>query len=56
MVVYSCKKCDELNYLSPHAFWNITNFDAKCVPFSGHWIAEERPDFLVKELVKFFGE
>ena len=22
----------------------------------GHWIAEERPDFLVKELTKFFGE
>lgn len=26
------------------------------VPFSGHWIAEERPDFLIKELVKFFSE
>jgi pimeloyl-ACP methyl ester carboxylesterase len=26
------------------------------VPFSGHWIAEERPDFLIKELVKFFRE
>ena len=26
------------------------------VPLSGHWIAEERPDLLVKELVKFFGE
>jgi pimeloyl-ACP methyl ester carboxylesterase len=26
------------------------------IPFSGHWIAEERPDFLIKELVKFFRE
>jgi pimeloyl-ACP methyl ester carboxylesterase len=26
------------------------------VPLSGHWIAEERPDFLIKELAKFFSE
>ena len=26
------------------------------VPLSGHWIPEERPDFLIKELVKFFNE
>jgi hypothetical protein len=25
------------------------------VPFSGHWIAEERPDFLTDQLFKFFG-
>jgi hypothetical protein len=30
MVVYSCMKCGELSYLTPHAFWNITNFGAKC--------------------------
>ena len=30
MVVYSCKKCGELNYLTPHAFWNITDFGARC--------------------------
>jgi phage FluMu protein Com len=30
MVVYTCKKCGELNYLTPHAFWNITDFRAKC--------------------------
>jgi phage FluMu protein Com len=30
MVVYSCKKCGELNFLTPHAFWNITDFGAKC--------------------------
>jgi hypothetical protein len=30
MVVYTCKKCGELNYLTPHAFWNITDFGAKC--------------------------
>jgi pimeloyl-ACP methyl ester carboxylesterase len=24
------------------------------VPFSGHWIPEERPDFLINELAKFF--
>jgi hypothetical protein len=30
MVVYACKKCGELNYLTPHAFWNISDFGAKC--------------------------
>jgi len=30
VVVYSCKKCGELNYLIPHAFWNITNLGEKC--------------------------
>jgi hypothetical protein len=30
MVVITCKKCDELNYLTPHAFWNITDFGARC--------------------------
>ena len=29
MVVYSSKKCGELNYLTPHAFWNIADFGAK---------------------------
>jgi hypothetical protein len=29
MVVYSCKGCGELNYLTLHAFWNITDFGAK---------------------------
>jgi hypothetical protein len=30
MVVYSCKKCGEPNFLTPHAFWNISDFSAKC--------------------------
>ena len=30
MVVYSCKKCGELNYLTPHAFWNISDLGVKC--------------------------
>lgn len=30
------------------------NVSGGIIPFSGHWIAEERPDFLIKELVKFF--
>lgn len=30
MVVIICKECDELNYLTPHAFWNKDDFDAKC--------------------------
>ena len=30
MVVYSCKKCGEPNYLTPHAFWDISDFGAKC--------------------------
>jgi hypothetical protein len=29
MVVYSYKKYGELNYLTPHAFWNIADF-GKC--------------------------
>jgi hypothetical protein len=29
MVVYTCKKCGELSYLTPHAFWNIDDFDSK---------------------------
>ena len=30
MVVMTCKECGELNYLTPHAFWNKTDFGAKC--------------------------
>ena len=30
MIVYACKKCGELSYLTPHTFWNITDFGAKC--------------------------
>jgi hypothetical protein len=30
MVVHTCKKCGESNYLTPHAFWNIADFGAKC--------------------------
>jgi hypothetical protein len=30
MVVCTCKKCGELNYLTPQTFWNITDFGAKC--------------------------
>jgi hypothetical protein len=30
MAVYSCKKCSEPNFLTPHAFWNISDFGAKC--------------------------
>jgi hypothetical protein len=26
------------------------------VPLSGHWIAEEQPDFLVEQLTTFFSE
>jgi hypothetical protein len=29
MGVYSCKKCGELNYLTPHT-GNISDFGAKC--------------------------
>ena len=25
------------------------------VPYSGHWIPEEQPDFLLDQLSKFFG-
>jgi phage FluMu protein Com len=30
MVVYSCKKCGELNYLTSDALGNVTDFGAKC--------------------------
>jgi hypothetical protein len=30
MVVYTCKKCGTPNSLTPHAFWDITDFGAKC--------------------------
>ena len=26
------------------------------IPLSGHWIAEERPDFLIEQVTKFFNE
>jgi hypothetical protein len=29
-IVYSSKKCGEPNFLTPHAFWNISNFGTKC--------------------------
>ena len=25
-----CKKCGDINYLTPHALWNTTDFGAKC--------------------------
>ena len=33
-----------------------TNVSGGIVPLSGHWIAEERPDFLIKDLTKFFSQ
>jgi hypothetical protein len=30
MPVIFCKECKESIYLTPHAFWNISDFDAKC--------------------------
>jgi hypothetical protein len=30
MVVDPCKKCGTPNFLTPHAFWNISDFGAKC--------------------------
>ena len=29
MVVYTCKKCGEYRYLTPHAFWNISDLGVK---------------------------
>jgi hypothetical protein len=31
------------------------NVKSVIVPFSGHWIPEERPDFVLDQLSKFFG-
>lgn len=33
-----------------------TNVRGGIIPLSGHWIPEERPDYLIKELAKFFSE
>jgi hypothetical protein len=30
MAFINCKKCGEPNFHTPHAFWNITDFGAKC--------------------------
>jgi hypothetical protein len=30
MAFIYCKKCGEYRYLTPHAFWNITDFGYKC--------------------------
>ena len=32
-----------------------TNVQSVIVPYSGHWIPEERPDFLLDQVSKFFG-
>lgn len=31
------------------------NVQGITVPLSGHWIPEERPDFAINQLFKFFG-
>jgi pimeloyl-ACP methyl ester carboxylesterase len=33
-----------------------TNVRGGSIPECGHWIAEEQPDFLIKELLAFFAE
>jgi hypothetical protein len=30
MPVITCKECKESIYFTPHAFWSITDFGAKC--------------------------
>jgi hypothetical protein len=30
MVLITCKKCGEYRYLTPHAFWNISDLGVKC--------------------------
>jgi len=33
-----------------------TNVTGITVPFSGHWIPEEQPEFVIEQLAKFFNE
>jgi pimeloyl-ACP methyl ester carboxylesterase len=33
-----------------------TNVTGITVPFSGHWIPEEQPQFVIEQLAKFFSE
>jgi Zn finger protein HypA/HybF involved in hydrogenase expression len=35
MVVITCRECCELIYVTPHAFWNITDFGYKCPKCEG---------------------
>ena len=30
MAIIYCKKCGEYRYLTPHAFWNMTDVGIKC--------------------------
>ena len=32
------------------------NVTGVTVPLSGHWIPEEQPDFVIKQLARFFSE
>ena len=32
------QKYGELNYLTPHAFWNISDFGAKCPNHYNDWL------------------
>jgi len=42
-----------------YALYEMQNFAENVtgikVPLSGHWIPEEQPDFVVKQLLNFFG-
>jgi hypothetical protein len=31
------------------------NVNSTIVPLSGHWIPEEQPEFVIEQLVNFFG-
>ena len=33
-----------------------SNVTGVTVPLSGHWISEEQPQFVMEQLVQFFGE
>jgi hypothetical protein len=33
-----------------------TDVRGAIVPFYGHWIAEEQPEFLIEQLSSFFGD
>jgi hypothetical protein len=56
MVLITCKKCGELDYLTSKAFWNITDFDAKCEKCETiNTITLEKGELKKQEKFAFFG-
>jgi hypothetical protein len=57
MVLITCKKCGELDYLTSKAFWNITDFGAKCEKCETiNTITLEKGELKKQEKLRFLGK